>query len=113
MSSSVKETLVSVGSARLNDEGTAIQATVLDCGQVPPGFASATVKTIKWKKPSGAVESRTASFVTDGSDGKIRYLTVAGDLDEIGTWEYQAYIELAGRKFHTSILAFTVRRILV
>jgi hypothetical protein len=110
--STLKDAIVSVGVARLNDVGTAVQATVLDCGQ-PLDVSAATVKQIRWKKPSGAYEVRTATFVTDGTDGRIRYVTIAGDLDELGAWEYQAYLELAGRQFHTSLLAFTVRRILV
>jgi hypothetical protein len=112
MSTPQKDAIVSVGVARLNDIGTAIQATVLDCGQ-PLDVSTATVKQIRWKKPSGLFEVRTAVVVTDGTDGRIRYVTVTGDLDEVGAWEYQAYLEIAGRKFHTSLLAFTVRRVLV
>ena len=92
-----------------NDVGTVLEATILDSAGAVIDVSTATTKTLKLVKPSGAVLNKTATFTTDGSDGKIRYATIANDLDSVGTWRIQAYIELgASNKFHTSVTTFEV-----
>ena len=82
-----------------NDIGTEFLVTINDCVS---GTASAlnlvgasTLQLI-FKAPSGARYAKNAVFNTDGSDGKIKYTTVDGDLNEVGTWRLQAYIVLGG-----------------
>jgi hypothetical protein len=53
-------------------------------------LASVTQKNIIFKKPSGALVTKAGVFYTDGADGKLQYLTIAGDLDEDGIWSMQA-----------------------
>ena len=48
---------------------------------------------IHWKSPSGATGTWVAAVV-DGT--KVQYSTIAGDIDEAGTWEFLAFVETAG-----------------
>lgn len=51
----------------------------------PISVAGSSTLQIKFRKPSGTVVTKTAAFVTD-STTSITYTTVAGDLDEVGTF---------------------------
>ena len=48
---------------------------------------------IHYKKPSG-VEGIWVAAVVDTT--KVQYSTIAGDIDEAGTWEFLAFVETAG-----------------
>lgn len=76
-----------------NDIGSTIELTIIDNGIIYD-VSLATTKQIILKKPSGAVLTKTALFSSDGSDGKIYYIIVSGDLDEAGTYDVQAKLIL-------------------
>lgn len=82
------------------DVGTEI---VLDCGV---DITSATVTNIVAAAPSGAV--KTWAAVADGSTA-IKRVTLAGDLDEAGTWTLQAYVEVPGWAGHGEAVQLIVR----
>ena len=46
-------------------------------------------------KPSGAM-TKTAVFTTDGTDGKLEWTTIAGDLTPWGTYSVQAKLTMPG-----------------
>lgn len=71
-------------------------------------ISTATVKQIIIDKPDGTNLVRDANFVSDGKDGKLYYLTVAGDLDLPGTYKSQSYIEIVGFKGYSAITTFEV-----
>jgi len=71
-------------------------------------ISSATVKQIKLYKPSGTVVTKTASFTTDGTDGKLEYTCTTSDLDEVGTWQSQVYLEMSGWTGHSDKQTFQV-----
>ena len=71
---------------------------------LPIDISGATLKRIDFTKPSGAVISKVASFVTDGTDGQIHYATESGDLDESGIWKIQAVIELGSGSSYSSLI---------
>ena len=94
-----------------NDIGTTFSITVKDCisGTATPfNLSSATDLELIFNSPSGVVKTKTASFVTDGSDGKIKYITVDGDLDEVGLWRLQARVVLPLGSWSTDIGTFKV-----
>ena len=74
--------VISVG-----DVGTVI---TLDCGV---DISTATVKTIKVRKPTGETVSwaATLSEIT-----AMSYTTGSGDLDIAGTWHFQAVVTMPG-----------------
>lgn len=54
-------------------------------------------KTLYFRKPNGDTVSKAASFVTDGTDGKLQYVTEDADfLDQAGIWKVQAFLEFPG-----------------
>jgi hypothetical protein len=82
-----------------NDIGTVFLVTVNDCvsGTASPlDLTGATDLKLIFKSPAGTRYEKSALYDSDGSDGKIKYTTVDGDLNEVGTWRIQAYIVLGG-----------------
>lgn len=85
----------------INDLGTALQITVQEDGSAVD-VSTATVQ-IELTKPSGTKETKTATFVTDGSNGQIQYVTVSGDIDETGIWSYRGIVTFSGTQvFYTT-----------
>jgi hypothetical protein len=67
-----------------------------------------TAKEILFKAPDGKLVTKTATFTTDGTDGKVQCTLAAGDLDQRGDWEVQAHIESASQEIYSVAVAFTV-----
>ena len=61
-----------------------------------------------FKKPDGTTLTKAGTFVTDGLDGQLKYVSVNGDLDQFGAWQLQAYIVVPGFDGHSSISNFEV-----
>jgi hypothetical protein len=64
---------------------------------VETGFenlASAEVKKILYQKPDGT----KGYWVATASGTKLVYEVSANDIDSVGTWQLQAYIEVSGKK---------------
>ena len=80
----------------LNDTGTPITVIFKNDG-VAMDFSEMTVTTkqIKFRKPDGTVLVCDADWVTDGSDGKIKYVTVYEDFNLAGRWLVQGYIAVS------------------
>ncbi len=65
-------------------------------------ISDSTVRKILYRKPSGAT-----GFWTAALQGlfEICYLVQEGDLDEVGRWEVQAYVEMpTGRALYGEIV---------
>jgi len=88
------------------DIGTLFEFEINDGAVVD--VSTSTSKTIKFKKPGGSVILRQASFVTNGTDGLLKYTTVVGDIDMTGRWYVQAVITLPGGTWSTDIEDFMV-----
>ena len=94
-----------------NDIGTAFQVTIKDCVSgtaTTLDISSASTTELILKSPSGVSKTKTATFATDGTDGVIEYVTVDGDLDEIGTWRLQAKIVIGSSTWRTDVGTFRV-----
>lgn len=95
----------------VGDEGTVIRLEFKD-GTAIVDLSAASVRTIKFRKPSGAVVEKDAVFTTNGEDGLIEYVTEADTdniLDEAGVWEIQGYVETPVGKWHSETLEALVR----
>jgi hypothetical protein len=99
---------MSCGEIHVGDENVTFTFTVMeDCAAI--NISTATVKELIFRKPNGTSVTQTASFSTDGTDGDIKYVTIAGDLDEPGIWRVQAEVTLgAGSYYHSEIQKFKV-----
>lgn len=93
----------------VGDVGTLFRVRILDCDTgEPEDISGATVKEIRFKKPTGVILVKTATFSTDGIDGYIQYMVISGDLDMSGTWEIEGYVEGVGFKNTSSKGTFYV-----
>jgi hypothetical protein len=92
------------------DVGTALRCTVKDEDDATVNVSTATVKRIKLEDPDGTVVTKTASFYTDGSDGKIQYVTTATDLHTAGEWKLYGYVEVGSGAWHTDPERITVHQ---
>ncbi len=60
------------------------------------------------QKPDKSEVTKTAVLFTDGTDGIIYYDTVAGDLDQSGTWKRRAKISTLTSTFTGDWIEFEV-----
>lgn len=78
---------------RIGDEGTVFELEIQDCGN-SIDISSATSTQIIFIKPDNTEVVKTASFTTDGKNGKIQYIISSTDIDEIGTWQIKGKVTL-------------------
>jgi len=91
------------------DIGVNFNITVMN-GDAVLNVSNANSISIIFQKPDSSDLTKTASLATNGTDGKIKYTTVAGDLDQIGTWQIQARVNFGASVFSTDIQKFKVYR---
>jgi len=89
------------------DIGTKLLITVTDDGSIVD-ISSASSLSIYIKKPDGTILTRTGVLETDGTDGKMYYITVAGDLDRAGNYKIQGKVVLPSGSYYTSTATFKV-----
>jgi len=92
----------------VDDIGTAFRATVLDESGEIVDLSSAVTTTFIFGKPDGSTISRSASLTTDGTDGKLEYRTVSGDLDSHGSWTMQVFLDFGTTSWYSTISKFKV-----
>lgn len=83
------------------DIGTIFEFTVKD-GLNVVDLSSATIN-VYFRFTSGTVKTRTGVLVNDGTDGKMKYTTIAGDLSESGDLSIQAEITIGAGVWKTDI----------
>lgn len=94
--------VVTRDSISINDIGTSLQVNIEE-NDVAVDVSSATAKQIIIEKPDGTLLTKTAAFVNDGTDGKIQYTTVTGDIDQVGIWRFWGKVTFAPESvFHTA-----------
>ena len=91
------------------DIGTQFTVTVPD-GTTVVDISTASTKQLIFKKPGGTILTKSTSFVTDGTDGKMQYVSVDGDLSDDGVWKMQGKVIIGGNTFSTDITSFKVYR---
>ncbi len=73
--------------ARLGDIGVSLRGTITKLDGTAYDVSDADSITIVLTKPDGSSINRAGSIVNDGVDGVVEYVTVDGDLDQLGTWK--------------------------
>jgi hypothetical protein len=91
----------------LNDVGTRFLATIKDNGVVV-NVSGAPLINFTFKKPDDSLSVKTATLYTNGTDGKIYYDTVTGDLNQAGLYKLQGKVTLVNGTFYTDIYTFQV-----
>jgi len=93
----------------VGDLGTIFRFTIKDQDDAVVDISSATLKQVKFRKSDGSTETQTASFTTDGTDGKMEVATTAADLDISGPSQAQPYLEgVSGFSGHGSEYSFRI-----
>lgn len=94
----------------VNDIGTVFEVTVMDGANVLD-ISSASSLRILLRKPGGNVVLDKAAVLSgDGTDGKMRYVSVADDLDIAGKWKIQGFVQNPAGSWHTDVDSFRVYR---
>jgi hypothetical protein len=94
---------------RVDDVGKVFRLTLIDDDiGTPLNLSSAYLLEIHLKPPNRDTLRRTAKLTNDGTDGKIEYTTVQGDLYIDGTWKLQGYVRGGGYVNRTEIFTFDV-----
>lgn len=99
---------MAAGEVRLGDIGTDFEFTIKNQDGTAQDISAATTKQIIFKKPDLTTSTKTAVLVNTGTDGKMKYKTISGDLDQIGAWSVQARVVLSTDDFKSDIATFSV-----
>lgn len=91
-----------------DDIGTRFELTFKDDGIVVDISSATVTKEVIFEKPDGTILTKTASFVTDGVDGKLQYVTVSSDIDVAGIWKLQGKVVLTAGTYKSSMHEFRV-----
>lgn len=97
---------------QIGNIGSVIVIRVVE-DESPVDISGVNGKFIRMKPPSGATVEHTAEFVTNGTDGLMRYVTTSTDLPagSHGQWYVQGKITYAsGNVFYTEVLGIKVRQ---
>jgi len=80
----------------------------------PINLTSATVKEFRLKPAhtKGVAKKATASYVTNGSDGKLKFTTTTSTFDVVGSWYVQIYLVMTGYAGYTTKITIEVLDIL-
>lgn len=105
--------MADIKEVQLDSVNLAIIISVIDQDGNIVDVSSASTKNILIKKPDRTVLTKTGVFVTDGTDGKIQHLTIAGDLDQLGIYEAQGDIVVGSTDIPTVVSKFKVVRNIV
>jgi hypothetical protein len=84
------------------------EITIKDQDNIVVDLSSATTKQFLFQKPDGSLLTKSASFLTDGTDGTVVYRTSILDFDQVGKWRYQVYLIYSSNEQHTDITKFQV-----
>jgi hypothetical protein len=97
-----------VGEIHVNDVGTNFVVTIKNEDNEAVDVSTASIKNLIFRKPDGTLLTKASSFVTDGTDGQIKYSFISGDLDQHGKWSVQAFIDFGSTEWYSDIDKFTV-----
>jgi len=102
---------MSENEVHLGDIGTVFRAIIKEInGGIATAIdiSNAITKTLTFTKPSGTKVVQTAAFTNTGTDGKMQYTAVSGDIDETGWWTIQGYVETPAGEWYTNTQQFKV-----
>lgn len=86
------------------DTNVELDYTIQNASGVAVDVSAATQKKFEIVSPDGTLNTYDAGFVTDGSDGKLKY--VVSSFGQVGIWKYRAYVQIAGGLYHGTWLEF-------
>lgn len=95
----------------MHDVGTVFQITITDSGSpvnLSSGISASNVVLLR--KPDGTIITGSATYVTNGTDGLIKYIVSGSDvLNQSGTWQLSANVNTSTGKWTATSVGFTVK----
>lgn len=92
----------------IGDVGTRFIFTIVDCDGTVVDVSAVSNVTINFKKPDETLLSVVGTLLTDGTDGKVYYDTIAGDINQAGYWKVQGKVTFPTGTFYSDIHKFQV-----
>jgi hypothetical protein len=92
----------------VGDIGTRFTVTITNQAGTAINVSTATTKELWFDPPDSVTLKKAATFTSNGSDGKIYYDAIAGDLATVGEWHLQAYVVMPSGTWHSDITVFDV-----
>ncbi len=92
----------------VNDVGTNFIGTVYDEQSQVQDISESYSMQMVFRRPDGTSITKTAVFLTDGTDGKMKCTTVIGDINQIGRWQVQGVVTNSNGVFYSDISKFKV-----
>lgn len=93
----------------VGDEGFVFRLTLTNSDGTVVDISAFTTLNVLFGKPDGSALTVNGTLVTDGTDGKLFYATVAGDIDQPGTWRIQVHVITPTWNEHSAIAKFKVK----
>jgi len=97
---------------QVGNVGSVFVFEILDQVNAVVDISTATTLDCRFRSsPDAATFTRTGVLHTDGTDGKIRYVSIAGDLTPAGEcWQRQAFVVVPGLgEFSSFVRSFVVK----
>lgn len=94
----------------VGDVGVSFEYTITQDDGVVLDLSDASLIQLIFYRPNIEPLIVTPFLVTDGTDGRIQYLSEAGDINVRGLWQVQVYVEIGSGAFYSKIEDFTVYR---
>jgi hypothetical protein len=91
----------------MNDVGVLFRQTMYESDAILD-LSSATELEMRFKKPDGTVLTKTATLSDDGTDGRLQYASIAGDLDQLGEWKVQPRVAFGSNQWYGTVDKFRV-----
>lgn len=92
---------------QVGDVGFTFDATFTIDGQ-PFDVSGANLIELLLEKPDGTTHVRTGILGSNGLDGRVVYIVVAGDIDQFGEWRFQFTVAAPTWQRSTAPVYFTV-----
>lgn len=93
----------------VDDWGTEIRFWFRKGGK-PMNISAASDMKVRLRPPgaAAAMTEYVAAFITDGTDGGIKYVTTAGIINAQDSWSAQGVVTLPTGKFHSRVVLLPV-----
>lgn len=91
------------------DIGVVLEVTFKDKDGTVIDISSETTKQLYLRKPDLTTVTVVGAFTTDGTDGKLKFVTISDTLDTVGLWRYQGHVITAALDIVTEREEIVVR----
>lgn len=93
----------------VGDIGIVLKVTIKDEADAAVDVSAATKKDITFFRPGDDDLVKPTVFMTDGTDGKVKYTFASGDLSKPGNWKFQIELNIGSNVWHSSFGIFDVK----